>query len=63
VPADRFLIETDSPYLAPVPHRGRPNYPQYVKHVAQTVADLRGISLNSVADLSTRNFYTLFKKS
>ncbi len=63
VPADRFLIETDSPYLAPVPHRGRPNYPQYVKHVAQTVADLRGISLNSVAELSTRNFYTLFKKS
>ena len=63
VPADRFLIETDSPYLAPVPHRGRPNYPQYVKHVAQTVADLRGISLNAVADLSTRNFYTLFKKS
>jgi TatD DNase family protein len=63
VPADRFLIETDSPYLAPVPHRGRPNYPQYVKHVAQTVADLRGIALNSVADLSTRNFYTLFKKS
>jgi TatD DNase family protein len=63
VPADRFLIETDSPYLAPVPHRGKPNYPQYVKHVAQTVADLRGISLNSVADLSTRNFYTLFKKS
>jgi TatD DNase family protein len=62
VPADRFLIETDSPYLAPVPHRGRPNYPQYVKHVAQTVADLRGISLNSVADLSTRNFYTLFNK-
>jgi TatD DNase family protein len=62
IPADRFLIETDSPYLAPVPHRGRPNYPQYVKHVAQTVADLRGTSLNSVADLSTRNFYTLFNK-
>lgn len=63
VPADRLLIETDSPYLSPVPHRGRPNYPQYVKHVAQTVADLRGVSLNSIAELSTRNFYTLFKKS
>jgi TatD DNase family protein len=63
VPANRLLIETDSPYLSPVPYRGRPNYPQYVKHVAQTVADLRGISLNSIAELSTRNFYTLFKKS
>ncbi len=63
MPADRLLIETDSPYLSPVPHRGRPNYPQYVKHVAQTVADLRGVSLNSIAELSTRNFYTLFKKS
>jgi TatD DNase family protein len=63
VPADRFLIETDSPYLAPVPHRGRPNYPQYVKHVAQMVADLRGISLDAVAELSTQNFYTLFNKS
>jgi TatD DNase family protein len=63
VPANRLLIETDSPYLSPVPHRGRPNYPQYIKHVAQTVADLRGVSLNSIADISTRNFYTLFKKS
>jgi TatD DNase family protein len=62
-PSDRLLIETDSPYLSPVPHRGRPNYPHYVTHVAQTVADLRGISLNSIADISTRNFYTLFKKS
>ena len=63
VPSERFLIETDSPYLSPVPHRGRPNYPQYVQHVAQRVGDLRGISLHSVADISTRNFYTLFKKS
>jgi TatD DNase family protein len=62
VPTDRFLIETDSPYLAPVPHRGRPNYPQYVTHVAQMVADLRSISLDSVAELSTKNFYTLFNK-
>jgi TatD DNase family protein len=62
MPANRLLIETDSPYLSPVPHRGRPNYPHYVTHVAQHVANLRGISLNSIAELSTRNFYTLFKK-
>ncbi len=60
MPIERLLIETDSPYLSPVPFRGRPNYPQYVKYVAQCVADLRGMSLNSLADLSTRNFYTLF---
>lgn len=61
VPADRFLIETDSPYLAPVPFRGRPNYPTYVRYVAEQLAELRGTSLNKIADLSTENFYTLFK--
>ncbi|MFZ2168715.1 MAG: TatD family hydrolase [Methylococcaceae bacterium] len=61
VPADRFLIETDSPYLAPVPFRGRPNYPTYVRYVADQLAELRGTSLNRIADLSTENFYTLFK--
>jgi TatD DNase family protein len=60
VPADRFLIETDSPYLAPVPYRGRPNYPTYVRHVAEQIAELRGISSNQVAELSTENFYRLF---
>ncbi len=60
VPADRFLIETDSPYLAPVPFRGRPNYPIYVRYVAEQIAELRGISVNKIADLSTRNFYDLF---
>ena len=60
VPADRFLIETDSPYLAPVPFRGRPNYPTYVRYVAQQIADLRGTSVNKIADLSTANFYALF---
>lgn len=62
VPAERLLIETDSPYLAPVPFRGRPNYPHYVTHVAQCVADLRGISLHQLADITTRNFYTLFNQ-
>ncbi len=61
VPADRFLIETDSPYLAPVPFRGRPNYPTYVRYVAEQLAELRGTSINRIADLSTENFYTLFK--
>ena len=60
VPADRFLIETDSPYLAPVPYRGKPNYPTYVRYVAEHVAELRGISVEECAKLSTENFNTLF---
>lgn len=61
VPADRFLIETDSPYLAPVPFRGKPNYPLYVRYVAEHVADLRGTTVENIAKLSTDNFNTLFK--
>jgi TatD DNase family protein len=61
VPADRFLIETDSPYLAPVPFRGKPNYPIYVRYVAEHIAELRGTTLNQIADLSSRNFNSLFK--
>ncbi|MGR8998335.1 MAG: TatD family hydrolase [Gammaproteobacteria bacterium] len=61
VPAGRFLIETDSPYLAPVPFRGRPNYPTYVRYVAEHLAELRGTTVNKIADLTTENFYTLFK--
>lgn len=60
IPEDRYLIETDSPYLAPVPHRGKPNYPMYVRHVAEHVAELRGQNTNKVADVSARNFYALF---
>ena len=60
VPADRFLIETDSPYLAPVPFRGRPNYPTYVLYVAEQIAELRGAPVNKIAELSTKNFYDLF---
>jgi len=60
VPAGRFLIETDSPYLAPVPFRGRPNYPTYVRYVAEQIAELRGTSANKIAELSTENFYALF---
>lgn len=60
IPEERFLIETDSPYLAPVPFRGKPNYPHYVCYVAETIAELRGISTAKVADLSTRNYFDLF---
>jgi TatD DNase family protein len=61
VPEDRFLIETDSPYLAPAPFRGRPNYPTYVRYVAEKLAELRGTTVNQIAESSTENFYRLFK--
>ncbi|MEY4429242.1 MAG: hypothetical protein RLZZ182_1931 [Pseudomonadota bacterium] len=60
VPLDRCLIETDSPYLAPVPYRGKTNTPAYVPYVAQQIAELKGLSLEAVADATTRNFETLF---
>ena len=60
IPADKFLIETDSPYLAPAPFRGRPNYPTYVRYVADQIAELRGTSTTKIADLSASNFYQLF---
>lgn len=63
IPLDRMLVETDSPYLAPVPFRGKTNQPAYVKHVAEHIADLRGISLNEVAEATTRNFFRLFKQA
>lgn len=62
VPLDRLLIETDSPYLAPVPHRGKVNTPALVPHVAQQVADLHGVSLESVAETSSANFLRLFNR-
>lgn len=61
VPADRFLIETDSPYLAPVPFRGKPNYPTYVRYVAEHIAELRNTSFQQIAQQSTENFKRLFK--
>lgn len=60
IPEDRFLIETDSPYLAPAPFRGKPNYPIYVKYVAEAIAELRGATYKRVAELSRRNFFDLF---
>ena len=61
MPIDRLLVETDSPYLAPTPHRGKANYPAYVRLVAEQIALLRGVDLSIVAEQSTQNFYTLFK--
>ena len=60
VPLDRLLVETDSPYLAPVPFRGRTNQPAWVKHVAEEVALLQGRSFAEIADRTTANFYKLF---
>lgn len=62
VPLDRLLIETDSPFLAPVPYRGKLNQPGYVVHVAEKIAELRGMSTQEVAVISTQNFFNLFNK-
>jgi TatD DNase family protein len=62
IPDDRFLIETDSPYLAPIPLRGKPNYPAYVKYVAEMLGRLRGVSTESIAETSRQNYYSLFGK-
>ncbi len=61
LPLDRILIETDSPYLAPVPFRGKQNHPALVKHVAQALAELRGMSYKEIAAITTQNFYNCFK--
>ncbi|MFM1925311.1 MAG: putative deoxyribonuclease YcfH [Pseudomonadota bacterium] len=63
VPDDRLLIETDSPYLAPVPYRGKLNNPSYVPYVAQLLAELRGSSSEAIGHLTTRNFLQLFAKT
>jgi len=60
VPADRYLVETDSPYLAPVPHRGKTNEPAWVRHVAEGIAQVREIPYAQVANETTRNFFALF---
>jgi len=61
VPLERMLVETDSPYLAPVPHRGESNQPAYVRHVAEEIARLREIPLEEVAAATTANFFRLFR--
>lgn len=61
VPADRLLLETDSPFLAPVPHRGQVNQPAFVRHVAEHVAELRGVSLETLAAQTSANYRRLFR--
>jgi len=62
-PIERLLVETDSPYLSPVPYRGKPNYPSYVRYVAECIAELRGISLQEVAVTTTENYFRRFPLS
>ncbi|SSY80401.1 TatD family hydrolase [Alysiella crassa] len=61
-PLDRILVETDAPFLAPMPHRGKRNEPAYVRHTAEFLAQLRGESLETIAAATTENFYRLFSK-
>ncbi len=63
LPADRLLVETDAPYLAPVPFRGKRNEPSYVAHTAKVLAEVRGVSEAAVAELTTGNFRRLFSKA
>ncbi len=63
VPLDRMLVETDSPWLAPMPFRGKTNQPAYVKHVAEKIADLRGDSVENIATATTDNFFKLFSSA
>jgi TatD DNase family protein len=63
VPLDRMLIETDSPYLAPVPFRGKTNQPAYVKHVAEALAQIREVPVEQIARATTQNFFELFRPS
>jgi TatD DNase family protein len=62
-PLDRLLVETDAPYLAPEPHRGRTNEPAYVAHTARVLAEVVGLSADELARLTTDNFYRLFAKA
>jgi TatD DNase family protein len=61
VPLERMLIETDTPYLAPVPHRGKRNEPAFVRHVAEEIAILRGVDVDTIANATSDNFFRLFR--
>jgi TatD DNase family protein len=63
IPLDRILVETDSPWLAPVPYRGKQNEPKNVYEVAQCVSEIKGISVEELAEITTNNFFKLFNIS
>jgi len=62
IPLDRLLVETDAPYLAPVPHRGQRNEPSFVRDTVQLIADLKGVAFDEIADQSGKNFFKLFSR-
>ena len=62
LPMDRLLVETDSPYLAPAPKRGKPNEPAFVVHTAAKLGEIKGLTPDAVAEATTRNFFELFRK-
>ena len=61
IPLERMLIETDSPYLAPIPYRGKTNEPAWVSKVGEFIADLKGVPINVLADQTSKNFYQCFQ--
>ncbi|MBT5186376.1 MAG: DNAase, partial [Kordiimonadaceae bacterium] len=63
IPLDRLLIETDAPFLAPVPMRGKPNEPSYVKHTAEFLSNHLGVSFQELSSVTTKNFFDLFSKT
>lgn len=63
VPLDRLLVETDAPWLAPMPHRGKRNEPAFVKHTAALVAEVKGVSVEEIEKITTENFFRLFTKA
>jgi len=63
LPLEFLLVETDSPYLAPIPHRGKSNQPAFTRHVVEFIAQLKGLSSEEVAQKTTENFFRIFKKA